>query len=601
MKISKGIDWDKAKVRFRSDQLSNPATDVKLDSAGGTNTYNIVGERRVRLWRKQGSEERRKASVVYGGDVILPGEAISLKMLSPTNRVLRLYLEALRGSVEAGDIDIKVELNPLGTDQDGDYIAQDRIRATVFDVERVHPQGDDFDVGHQGRVLISAKHGGGFYTPYQTTNAQVKVKAKVKPMPPVGYPNLRVCFEVTDPDDLSHYEGKTVPGTPDVQGDRNPNDNRDPIKRMRTGVGADYAGYQAACLQRRWAEVVATNQEAMAETVLKITDRYAGDNYQVRATMQKPYNDQEPFDTRTSWTTNQVYTASTIAESAVMIAWKRVYIELDQMYKKGATLTQAVAAGSSNLVVDSTADFREGEEVVVFWRNGTHTARVTAILSATELSIAPALAEGVDRFGGIRPAQEPDNYQVDLRYLPQAFGQAPDGSDGGAFIEFKPAPTGSGKVPKYEVFPDRIEQNHYIDYWFVNQQHGGDNILYLLAAAKRVQGMMGVTEYMRSQCVIYVESNTGRQPDGSYVAPETQRDETVVHEIGHRFGLVQKICTEYQYIDTRGNDKKSHDGNQICIMSYDNYDDGLTEFSSDCLLLGSIPSIGDSLRDTEDR
>jgi hypothetical protein len=62
---------------------------------------------------------------------------------------------------------------------------------------------------------------------------------------------------------------------------------------------------------------IAGTDRAVAETTLRITNRYSGDNYQVRATMQKPHN-LEPFDKRTNWTTNDVYVTSSIKESETM-------------------------------------------------------------------------------------------------------------------------------------------------------------------------------------------------------------------------------------------------------------------------------------------
>jgi hypothetical protein len=200
----------------------------------------------------------------------------------------------------------------MGTTSTNDYIAEDQVKATVFGVDSVHPIRSDFATDQEGKVLISAKHGGGFHTTAITTRAgtaaqtvgtNVTISAYVLPLPPAGYTNLTVYFEVTDPDDLSHYEGKTVPGTPTVQGDENPNDNRDPAKRMTTGTGADYTLYQTRCLTAggRSARVepatIAGTDRAVAETTLQITSQFSGDNYQVRATMQKPHN-LEPFDKR---------------------------------------------------------------------------------------------------------------------------------------------------------------------------------------------------------------------------------------------------------------------------------------------------------------
>ena len=602
LEFATGIDITNAAVVFKGEFLSNPATDV-IRSGNGTASspysYNITGGGRVRLWcGKNGSDSRCKASVTAGGDAILKDEAIPLYVLSPSNGVVRLYLEALGRSADIGDIRLGVELNPRGSISPSPI--SDWVRATVFEVEKVHPLNVDFTPGQEGKVLISAKHGGGYHTTNQTADARVRITASVKPIPTASSTNLVVYFEVTDPDDLSHYEGKSTPGTPNIQGDENPNDNRDTARRMTSGTGADYTAYQNACLTAagRTASVTVTSQTAIAETTLLITDRYSGDNYQVRATTREPHS-RGSFDTRTSWTTNAPHSVSSIAESATMIAWKRVYIEQDNMYTLGATITANAPAGATTLMVDSSADFGVGDAVVVFWPSGTFNTTITAT-NANSVTIANGLPQAVTPYAGIRPQAEPGTYTVDRRYLKQAFGDAPDGSDGGAFIEFMDAPSGSGKVPKYSVFPNSQTELAYATYWYYNLWNKDLNILHLLAARREVSQSLGVHFGIRRSCIIYVLDNTGQQADGSLVMPEIQREETVSHEIGHRFGLAPSLGGNYSYIDGVGNNQLSHDGAEICIMSYDNVDNVITEFSVECLLIGSYPNAGNSLRDIND-
>ena len=113
----------------------------------------------------------------------------------------------------------------------------------------------------------------------QHSDAQVTVSAYIKPVPPEGFPMPTVYFEVTDPDDLSHYEGKTNDAPASVQGDIRPNDNVDPEKRM--GWDGDsptgYAAYQANCLSARSAtaalETINGTRRCVAETTLSITQR----------------------------------------------------------------------------------------------------------------------------------------------------------------------------------------------------------------------------------------------------------------------------------------------------------------------------------------
>jgi len=215
-----------------------------------------------------------------------------------------------------------------------------------------------------------------------THNTNVTATAYIKPIPPdgiTGFPALKVYFEVTDPDDRSPYDGKIEPTDPTNNW---PNDNRDRDSNRRMDWGADgkprwYLSYQGACLTVREATATLASigevQRYAAETVLKPTDRYAGDNYQVRATLRKPdtANEGGRFDTHTGMNTNDtpyVFHASTIKQTIPLVSWKRVYIEQDHMYTKGATITNDVPIGETVLNVDTNVDFKVGDNVTLFWK-----------------------------------------------------------------------------------------------------------------------------------------------------------------------------------------------------------------------------------------
>jgi hypothetical protein len=374
---------------------------------------------------------------------------------------------------------------------------------------------------------------------------------------------------------------------------------------MRSGTSDDYTRYQTACLTGgRSARVqepiaIAGTDRAVAETTLRITSQFSGDNYQVRASMQKPHN-LEPFDKRSSWTTNDTYVTSSIKESETMIAWKRVYIEQDNMYTLGATITADAVAGATNLTVDSTADFSVGDSVVVFWTNGSFNTTISAkppapvnsiyitsggsgytsapsvditggggtnatatatirhgrvvsitltsggtgytsppnvIISGSATATAtlgllevPAIPSAVRRFAGIRPAVEPDDLPSRPALPDNAFGRLPDGSDGGAFIEFLDAPTGSGKVPKYTSFRNSAEARAYSIYWFANYAYRSENVRYLLAArAEAAHTTFGWAFHAARMTIAF---------DGPIKQNDVQRENTVAHEIGHTFGLI---------------------------------------------------------------
>ena len=75
--------------------------------------------------------------------------------------------------------------------------------------------------------------------------------------------------------------------------------------------------------------VVSATSDAQGKvrTVLTITDTYAGDNYQVEASLQP------------------LATFKKIARSGVFTAWRRAYVEYDRMYKVGEFVSQTSGAG----------------------------------------------------------------------------------------------------------------------------------------------------------------------------------------------------------------------------------------------------------------
>jgi hypothetical protein len=384
--------------------------------------------------------------------------------------------------------------------------------------------------------------------------------------------------------------------------------------------------------------------------------------------MQKPHN-LEPFDKRSSWTTNDTYVTSSIKESETMIAWKRVYIEQDNMYKKGATFFRPANNNTvaDDLAVDSSADFNVGDDVVIFWKGGTHNTTVTdkpgspvtyiyltnrgsgytntpivqvqdpggggvqaqaqavmssdgsrvdkiqlvggawggghgytnipsvtiappgtpagvqaqAVAAIGRLSLASIPAGGVPQWAGIRLASDTTTFTVTRSLLKDAFGEKPDGSDGGAFIEFLDVPSNANQnVPKYTAFPNHFQWIEYSNYWFDNSVHRTNNVLYHLAANQTFRSSLKGWSYsvnspgnVKSLSVVFV----GVIPSVVY------REETSVHEIGHRFGLVKN---DYPYIDTHA-DVLNHDASDKCVMSYNNvWTNGITEFSLDVIYSG---------------
>ncbi len=77
---------------------------------------------------------------------------------------------------------------------------------------------------------------------------------------------------------------------------------------------------------------------------------------------------------------------------------------------------------------------------------------IAATLWPTESICIPAYA-------GIRPQGHTETYALTWCHLSKAFGSHPQGTDGGAFIEFRQAPTGNDNgVPKYHMMPAQDNQ-----------------------------------------------------------------------------------------------------------------------------------------------
>ncbi|MGN0844266.1 MAG: hypothetical protein ACI4QT_03490, partial [Kiritimatiellia bacterium] len=562
---------EKSVFKFSCPDVDSKADVTRKGSGTQESPYTYVGSgKKIRIWIKDGKSARKK-------DIFPKGDLIDVeKIYNETNFLengtRKFFVEAIGGSSTVGDVQVTAKLYPDGI---GGKSVDDAVRMTIFSIEAVHPLKDDFLPGKAGQVMISAKQDlnaeSKYYTVSKTTtsgtaaqtkDAVVMATARIVPIPPEPIPNLKLRFEVTDPDDLSHYEGKEEAGTPNIQGDTNPNDNNDPEKRMQWNNGAP-SGYDSfqSCLSNREivpALVTIDGTRCYAgETPLSITHRYAGDNYRVRATLANP--EQRPFDTLSGMTANVPISESSVKQSETLIAWKRVYIEQDEMYKEGCTVTVSFTpvdgVTTNTLSVDSTDDFTIGDSVVAFWPGG-QTDTLTVVGKADNALTVAGPIDSVPRFGGFRIVGKDEVYTVDRRYLPNAYGSIPDGSDGGAFIEFKLLDAyrnPNARVPKYNMFPDSIEEKLYAKFWFDNSNLCRKNIAYILAAKSEVSGSLGVSFCNARTCTIYVESNLA-------IDNGVCLEETVVHELGHRFDMHGSSGGKFGYIDHSSVHISSHDG-----------------------------------------
>ncbi len=449
------------------------------------------------------------------------------------------------------------------------------------------------------------------HNPDGSHDRRVTATAYVVPIPPTNYPPVTVYFEVIDPDDLSPYDGKLHPTN---STNRLPNDNRDPLRRMwwdEAGNPAGYSEFQQSpylSFRSRSATHVPINgiERYAAETKLLPTGRYAGDNYQVRATLREPDYENEGgrFDTHTGMNTNNdpyTFHESTIARTTPLVAWKRVYIEQDNMYTMGATIVSNVPVWTRVLHVDNVEDFGVGNNVTLFWKSGgtinQYTNRTIQLIEPESRKnwLNHNVSQAIPPYAGIKPQGHTATYTLTGEYLPQAFGSCPEGSDGGAFIEFRHAPTGSDTngVPKYHYLPEPVNTNHYPEagpnrldeyalMWHDNRASFA-NMHYLLAADKSDPPLFG-WHFIRRNAVF-----CGATP----TVPE--RENTVVHEIGHSLGLRPphpqwNTCAgpHFLHIDEHSPQMPNWAATDLCIMNYTHAArTNVAKFCTFCLLEGS--------------
>lgn len=147
----------------------------------------------------------------------------------------------------------------------------------------------------------------------QTTDRTIKVEGSVTDSNGRPLAGKTVYFRVTDPPDQARY----VPAADRVAGD-----NRDgPGTLSRSSAPSDGAG--------------------RASVMLTVTDHVGGDNYQVEASMKPDF------------------TCGTggCPKSATYTAWKRVYVEVNKMFRRGSFVRLPVAIGATQIPVTDVRSF----------------------------------------------------------------------------------------------------------------------------------------------------------------------------------------------------------------------------------------------------
>ncbi len=222
------------------------------------------------------------------------------------------------------------ELTPLTTGTFGisvSYIDKSKEEVIAEDVQRFQVEKEytiAVEPSEDTRVLISAFNGVSFPSNYQTEDAKIQITAAIKNYDPSMDGVQTIYFEVVDPPDPSKY----------ILGQYYDNDD-DPNS---TGIFFENGASTAQII---------TSTGAASMTLI-ITDRYAGDNYEVIVHMEKNDN-----------------SIMSVATTGILTAWKRIYIEADKMFKKGSPIVLPVMPYTNEISVSDTADFTISDTVVI--------------------------------------------------------------------------------------------------------------------------------------------------------------------------------------------------------------------------------------------
>ena len=156
--LPEGVNPSVAKVKLTY-SASDPANLSRSGEGTAEDPYVYApGAGALRLWTKDGSAARDKASLASGGDFVPNNVELSWSALpeGPTANTKRLWLEAITPSTDLGDQQITVALDPDGPGPGG-YVESDAVRVTTPNWQvlqgDVDPATGRGDVGSASTVL----------------------------------------------------------------------------------------------------------------------------------------------------------------------------------------------------------------------------------------------------------------------------------------------------------------------------------------------------------------------------------------------------------------------------------------------------------------
>lgn len=408
----------------------------------------------------------------------------------------------------------------------------------------IYPSNSDFSSNMDiGKVLISTRTGDdNYFTPYQTEDGQLRVKAVL----PVSYSGSTIHFTVIDPDDKSSYENSPA-------GDDN--------------FGG--LGMLSAATATAQSMTFGANQMAVAEVTLTITNRYSGDNYQIKASLDAGFS----FENTST--------------SIPYIAWKRMYFEYHDMYKNGSFLyTDFIPDGNTNpdvIRIYDISNLAVNDDIEIFDLNHSATSKILSIdeqSSHYRLTIED-VNQSFSEFSGLKKVGDNQKYQITLddAIISGAYGKMGDGSDGGVFVDWELFSLSISNLPNFHFKSSSSETHYYygfLNFWFENINDKG-NIFMVVAGGMRQSNDEGIntglTESDLNLTTVFVEAI---QSDPDLLDFSSATNETLVHEIGHQ---LQAIDPGHVDAANFANALPAHSNDEYCIMTYaNNYNNRIAEF-----------------------
>lgn len=469
------------------------------------------------------------------------------------------------------------------------------------------------------KVLISNLVSG---IPYpssnQTSDAQIRIDITA------SVANARVYLRVIDPADSAAYVQPVSCGSSSgcecgISGQMC--DNKDAYNNFGFGSGSPYA-------KTAYVDMVS----GQGSIILHTTAQYAGDNYQVQASYQ-------PLSA-----TTPVTNAHIKAQSGIITAWKRVFVERDRMFRAGGIIyapdllgsvipagstVLRIAKGPGGVQVDNLTDHApiaifdtqqpyEGQHDEAFAGTIDRTSYsdyavvplVLADLStayATNYAYTASPLDGMTHYpdfsqghgagvGVLSGDAEIINgtgarfYDADIRDMSATFGDV--------LVEYTSPRQGMGAVPylHFAAAPNFTTLNNFQRAWFQNKT--GTNYLHLIGAenyydAQSTYGgstLYDPTTHEQQGCTfIWVQEEETKWGADA----ELFNQYTTVHELTHNFSINGYSLNTYHCSNAAWHPT---DGSQECIMNgtYNAYSDRFPRFCVPHALTG-----GSSLTDVQ--